>query len=152
MDSIQATADRGYYKGEDIAACAAAGIVAFVPKPLGRGAAASNGRFAKEAFTYDAAADVYRCPNGETLLPRTQLSRPRDGHRLLLYYHQSRLPTLPAPGAVHVGNKRWRQDRPVGRRGGARRDGRAPGRQPADDAECGATPRWSIPSAPSSTR
>ena len=80
VETIQATADRGYYKGEDIAACEAAGITAFVPKPLGRGAAASNGRFPKEAFIYDAAADVYRCPNGETLSPHSESTT--RGHRL----------------------------------------------------------------------
>ena len=85
VDSIQATADRGYYKGEDIAACEVAGIVAFVPKPLGRGAAASKGLFAKEAFAYDAQADVYRCPNGETLFARSQSVT--NGHRQIIYYH-----------------------------------------------------------------
>ncbi len=87
VETIQATADRGYYKGEDIAACAAAGITAFVPKPLGRGAAASKGRFPKEAFLYDAAADTYRCPHGETLLPRTGWVK--DGHRVVVYYHEA---------------------------------------------------------------
>ena len=85
VDSIQATADRGYYKGEDIAACAAASIVAFVPKPLGRGAAASQGRFPKEAFLYDAIQGVYRGPNGETLSPYSESTT--RGHRLILYYH-----------------------------------------------------------------
>ena len=84
VDSIQATADRGYFAGEDIAACAAAGIIAFVPKPLGRGAAASKGLFPKEAFVYDAQADTCLCPNGETLSPHTEsVTR---GHRIILYY------------------------------------------------------------------
>ena len=87
VETIQATADRGYFQGEDIAACAAAGIAAFVPKPLGRGAAASKGLFAKEAFTYDAQADTYRCPNGETLFPRTHWVK--DGHRVIVYYHEA---------------------------------------------------------------
>ena len=87
VETIQATADRGYFQGEDIAACAAAGIVAFVPKPLGRGAAASKGLFAKEAFIYDAQADTYRCPNGETLFPRTHWVK--DGHRVVVYYHEA---------------------------------------------------------------
>ena len=106
VETIQATADRGYYKGEDIAACEAAGIVAFVPKPLGRGAAASQGRFPKEAFTYDAAADVYRCPNGETLSPHGASST--RGHRLILYYHPTACRRCPLQ-AQCTSNKRWRR-------------------------------------------
>ena len=106
VETIQATADRGYYKGEDIAACAAAGIVAFVPKPLGRGAAASNGRFPKEAFIYDAAADVYRCPNGETLSRHGESTT--RGHRLLLYFHPTACRRCPLQ-AQCTSNKRWRR-------------------------------------------
>ena len=106
VETIQATADRGYYKGEDIAACEAAGIVAFVPKPLGRGEAASQGLFAKEAFSYDAAANVYRCPNGETLSPHTEsVTR---GHRLILYYHGAACRRCPIK-AQCTSAKRWRQ-------------------------------------------
>ena len=106
VETIQATADRGYYKGEDIAACAAAGITAFVPKPLGRGAAASNGRFPKEAFTYDAAADVYRCPAGE-ILSLHGMSTTR-GHRLLLYYHPTACRRCPLRARC-TSNSRWRR-------------------------------------------
>ena len=106
VETIQTTADRGYYKGEDIAACAAAGIVAFVPKPLGRGAAASQGFFTKEVFVYDAAADVYRCPNGETLFPRTHWVR--DGHRVVVYYHGAACKRCPIK-AQCTSAKRWRQ-------------------------------------------
>ena len=106
VETIQATADRGYYKGEDSAACEAAGSMAFVPKPLGRGAAASNGRFAKESFTYDAAADTSRCPAGETL-PRQGTSTTR-GHRLLLYYHPTACRRCPLRTKC-TSNARWRR-------------------------------------------
>ena len=106
VDTIQATADRGYYKGADIAACEAAGITAFVPKPLGRGAAASKGLFAKEAFVYDAAQDVYRCPNGETLFPRTHWVK--DGHRMIVYYDGAACRRCPIK-AQCTSAKRWRQ-------------------------------------------
>ena len=106
VETIQATADRGYYKGEDIAACEAAGITAFVPKPLGRGAPASQGLFPKEAFTYDAQADTYRCPNGETLFPRTESTT--RGHRPILYYHGEACRRCPIK-AQCTSAKRWRQ-------------------------------------------
>ena len=59
-------ADRGYFKGEEIVACEAAGVTPLVPKPLTSGAKA-HGRFGKQDFVYDPGADAYRCPAGETL-------------------------------------------------------------------------------------
>ena len=122
VETIQATADRGYYKGEDIAACAAAGITAFVPKPLGRGAAASKGLFPKEAFTYDAVADVYRCPAGQTLYPKSHSIV--AGHRRVIYYHQAACQAC-ALRAQCTSHAKRRQIGRLRRRGGARCDAMA---------------------------
>lgn len=77
-----------------------------MPKPLGRGAAASNGRFPKEAFTDDAATDTYRCPNGETL--STHGESTARGHRLVLYYHPTACRRCPLQSQC-TSNKRWRR-------------------------------------------
>lgn len=69
VERIEAVADRGYFKIEDIEACEAAGITAYVPKPL-RGPAVAQGFLSKEEFRYDAEADTYTCPAGQTLRPR----------------------------------------------------------------------------------
>lgn len=69
VEQIEAVADRGYFKIEDIEACEASGITAYVPAPI-RGPAVAQGFFSKEAFRYDAAADTYTCPAGQTLRPR----------------------------------------------------------------------------------
>ncbi len=63
---LTAIADRGYFKGEEILACEAAGVTPIVPKPLTSGAKA-DGRFGKQDFVYDPGEDAYRCPAGETL-------------------------------------------------------------------------------------
>ena len=63
---LTAIADRGYFKGEEILACEAAGVTPIVPKPLTSGAKA-DGRFGKQDFVYDAGEDAYRCPAGEKL-------------------------------------------------------------------------------------
>lgn len=49
VETIDAVADRGYFKIEDIEACETAGITAFVPKPI-RGPAVAQGFFSKEEF------------------------------------------------------------------------------------------------------
>lgn len=69
VERIEAVADRGYFKIEDIEACEASGITAYVPAPI-RGPAIAQGFFSKEAFRYDAEADTYTCPAGQTLRPR----------------------------------------------------------------------------------
>jgi transposase len=63
---LEAVADRGYFNGEEIKACAEADIAVTLPKPMTSGAKA-EGRFGKQDFTYLANEDVYRCPAGEKL-------------------------------------------------------------------------------------
>jgi transposase len=80
--AITTIADRGYYKGEDLLACEAAGVTPLVPKPLTSGAAA-EGRFGKQDFVYLPEVDEYRCPAGERLTWR--FNRVEEG-RLLRHY------------------------------------------------------------------
>ena len=83
VDKIDAVADRGYFKIEDIEACETAGIVPYVPKPQ-RGSAAAKGLFTKDRFRYDAEADTYSCPGGQALRPRGRRSVRADVH-LIVY-------------------------------------------------------------------
>ncbi|RTL65957.1 MAG: IS1182 family transposase [Hyphomicrobiales bacterium] len=69
VDELEAVADRGYYHGEEIVACAKAGITVTLPKPMTSGAKA-EGRFGKQDFAYVPAEDAYRCPAGEKLTYR----------------------------------------------------------------------------------
>ena len=80
---IDAVADRGYFKIEDIEACEAAGIVPYVPKPQ-RGSAAAKGFFAKDQFRYDTQADTYICPGGQAL--NHSRIRPVRGNVRLIEY------------------------------------------------------------------
>ena len=61
--------DRGYFSGEQILACEAAGITVTLPKPQTSGNR-SKGQFVKGDFRYIAGDDVYRCPAGERLVYR----------------------------------------------------------------------------------
>ena len=65
-DKLQAVADRGYFKGEEILACEEAGITVTLPKPQTSGAK-SKGRFGKQDFVYLPSEDAYHCPAGEKL-------------------------------------------------------------------------------------
>ena len=69
VKQIDAVADRGYYKIEDIEDCESAGVTPYVPKQ-DRSKARSRGQFPKSVFRYDAATDTYRCPAGALLTPR----------------------------------------------------------------------------------
>lgn len=68
-ETIEAFADRGYFKSEQIAACEKAGIVTYVPRPLTSNARA-QGRYDRRDFVYDASNDTYVCPAGERLTYR----------------------------------------------------------------------------------
>ncbi|MDU9004312.1 transposase [Sedimentitalea todarodis] len=83
VDKIDAVADRGYFKIEDIESCEAAGIVPYVPKPQ-RSSAVAKGFFTKGQFRYDAKTDSYTCPGGEAL-SRVRSRPVRDKVRLFDY-------------------------------------------------------------------
>ncbi len=66
---LTALADRGYYSGEEIKACADAGIMPLVPKVLTSNSKA-EGRYDKSDFVYDLERDAFRCPAGEYAIRR----------------------------------------------------------------------------------
>jgi Transposase DDE domain len=69
VDELDAVADRGYFKSQEIPVCEEAGVTVTLPKPMTSGAKA-KGRFGKQDFVYLAADDAYRCPAGERLAYR----------------------------------------------------------------------------------
>ena len=56
----------------------------YVPRPK-KGSAEAGGRFGKEEFAYDAAADTCRCPGGQTLSRETEWLKRGEPH--LAYAH-----------------------------------------------------------------
>lgn len=82
-DRIEAIADKGYYKSEEILACEQAGIAVVVPKPQTSNAGA-RGQFDKADFAYDADADAYICPAGQELIYR--FTGQQDGKAIRTYW------------------------------------------------------------------
>ena len=68
VETIEAVADRGYFKIEHIESCEKAGITPYVPRPQ-RGPSVKAGLFRKDEFSYDADSDSYVCPAGQRLYP-----------------------------------------------------------------------------------
>jgi transposase len=64
--ALTAVADTGYSNGEQASQCAEAGITAIAPRPETVNPKGEQ-FFTRAAFAYDAAADAYRCPAGQTL-------------------------------------------------------------------------------------
>lgn len=79
VEKLKAVADGGYYDNATIAECESAGVEAYVPRPR-KGSAASNNRFDKTQFRYDAAADTYQCPQGVTLEKETECLKRGEKH------------------------------------------------------------------------
>ena len=82
-DTIEAIADKGYYKGEEIVACEQAGIAVTVSKPHTSNAAAV-GRFDRADFVYAAEKDAYMCPAGKWL--PYHYTNKQDGKTLRNYW------------------------------------------------------------------
>jgi transposase len=68
-EALQVLADVGYYSSTELKACEDDGIVAYVPPSEGTGRLEKQGRFSLKDFSYDGAADAYRCPAGARLRP-----------------------------------------------------------------------------------
>ena len=66
QEEVTTLADAGYYSAANLQACAAAGQLVLVAAPQ-EGKRERN-PYHKDHFVYDAAADTYRCPQGQTLV------------------------------------------------------------------------------------
>jgi len=82
-EELQAIADRGYYNGDEIVACEAAGLVPIVSKPM-TSSAKAEGRFDKGDFVFNASTGEYRCPAGSSLTWR--FARMEKGHLINRYW------------------------------------------------------------------
>jgi len=81
-ETLTVIADPGYYKGEEIVDCYAAGIKALVPKVDTSGSKV-KGRYSKADFRYDAERNEYVCPAGQRLTYR--FDSVEHGQRLWVY-------------------------------------------------------------------
>jgi transposase len=66
-EALEVLADRGYYNGEEIAACVEAGITPQVPQTK-TSKNEKKGLYTNERFRYDAGQDHYVCPAGQRLV------------------------------------------------------------------------------------
>ncbi len=71
VEHLEAVADRGYFSGEEIVACEAAGITAYVPRTQ-TSTSQAKGLFGKRDFVYVPETNTYRCPAGQSLIWRFQ--------------------------------------------------------------------------------
>ncbi|HEX7882390.1 MAG TPA: IS1182 family transposase [Afipia sp.] len=85
VETLTAVADTGYYNGATLKECEEGGIVAYVPPPKRTGSLEEQGRFTHEAFSYDAEANVYRCPAGAVLKPMNGVKISPAGRRDVRY-------------------------------------------------------------------
>src|SRR5215468_4099103 len=75
--TMQAFADRGYYKAEEVLACEGTGILPYVPKTQTSNNP-NRGLFSGDHFIYDATTDSYTCPAGASLTKGAVRSDRRD--------------------------------------------------------------------------
>jgi transposase len=76
VKEVTVLADGGYFDGNTIKECEAAGITTFLPLPKS-GAASKHGVFTADQFRYQQERDLYVCPQGEELTFRG-LEKARD--------------------------------------------------------------------------
>jgi transposase len=94
VETLDAAADAGYHNGVEVVECEANGITPLVPKPKSSSKNEKKGLYTKEAFTYSAEQDAYRCPAGQVLGFTTQTEQ-EDGRILRYYNNYSACATCP---------------------------------------------------------
>ena len=82
IERADVVADGGYFKSQDIKTCQEMGMEAHLPA-VENSPSERAGLFGKNDFHYDAARDVYQCPNGAQLQRRRQME---DKGRVLFNY------------------------------------------------------------------
>lgn len=80
---LEAVADRGYFRGQELLACEQAQITTYLPKPQTSGNM-SKGLFGKRDFIYKHAEDEYQCPAGHRLVYR--FTRQEGGQMIRRYW------------------------------------------------------------------
>lgn len=83
VDVLEAVADRGYFRGEELRACDEVQITTYVPKPQTSGNLA-KGLFGKRDFIYRPDDDEYECPAGQRLIYR--FTRQESGQTIHRYW------------------------------------------------------------------
>jgi transposase len=100
--TLEVVADKGYYDGVEIAACAEAGLTALVPRTKGS-KNEKAGLFNSERFRYDAQRDVYTCPAKQALaFLRTEQ---HDGRRMRIYANAEACRACPMASQCHRNQK-----------------------------------------------
>jgi hypothetical protein len=82
-EHLDVVADRGYFRGEEIKACAESGITTYLPKPQTSGNMA-KGQFGKRDFIYKQSDDEYECPAGQRAIYR--FTRTEAGKQIRRYW------------------------------------------------------------------
>ena len=109
-ETLTVVADKGYYKGEEVVACVAAGITPIMPKCLTSGNKA-NGLLDKRHFVYDANSNTYQCPAGEMLIERFRTLE--KGKNLIAYWSSNCKSCALKPSCTTSGQrriKRWENE------------------------------------------
>ena len=101
-DKMEVLADKGYFKGSEILACANGGITAYLPKTDTSGKQ-GKGLFVRRDFKYIEEDDEYVCPAGERLIFRFQTI---EREMTFDKYWSSACPTCPIKDRCTTGENR----------------------------------------------
>ena len=108
--TLTVIADAGYYNGEEIVECHAAGITALVPK-VDTSQSKARGRYSKADFHYDPGRNEYVCPAGQRLTYRFDSE---ERGKTLWVYMTGQCAACPLQAKCTTGNarriKRWEHE------------------------------------------
>ena len=75
VETIDVSADKGYYDGGDVAECEQNGVTTYIPKAA-EPSKLANPDYRPDKFEYTPESDIYKCPNGQVLSFHREKKRP----------------------------------------------------------------------------
>ena len=102
VEELEAVADRGYYKSQEIKASEDVGLIVYVPKSHTSNNKA-HGLFDRSKFRYQPETDEYQCPAGERLPKRTTTT---DNGKTMYRYWSSNCGSCRLKSQCTIGKER----------------------------------------------
>lgn len=107
-ETIEVSADKGYYDGGDIAECERNGITTYIPKAA-EPTKPANPNYGPGKFEYNPKTDAYKCPRGQILTFHREKKRYESEVRDRVYLNRGACKQCPSRDSCFTNTKGFRQ-------------------------------------------
>jgi len=108
VETIDVSADKGYYDGGDVVECEQNGVTTYIPKAA-EPSKLANPDYRPDKFRYNPESDTYKCPDGQILSFHREKKRPDSEVRDRVYLNREACKNCPNRDSCFTNIKGYRQ-------------------------------------------